>query len=291
MGSILLLCVLLISCSTTESFSEPGLQSCSSCQLYFREKLLNFANEMYRELEYYRAITEYRRILTFFPNELDAIHFEYRIFECYYLSQHYLEALAWARRIEKTYSNNDEIVSEANILIGDSLRQLANLKGAIVSYSTAVELGGPQKKGRALYGIGLARTAAEDWDSATEAFATIESDMPQYSRAQDALVRIREAASLPRKSPHLASALNLIPGVGYVYVGQPQTGIAAFVVDFLAGFATYSAFKGGQTGLGVGVGLLTVGWYTGGIYGGRVGAMKYNRRITKRLLNELNRPQ
>jgi hypothetical protein len=83
--------------------------------------------------------------------------------------------------------------------------------------------------------------------------------------ASDAISKFR---SLKQKSLLLASTLSIIiPGSGYVYGGHLTTGISAFLLNSLIGYASYSSFKSGNNGMGILTGIIGLGFYIGNIQG------------------------
>lgn len=82
-----------------------------------------------------------------------------------------------------------------------------------------------------------------------------------------------------RKSPFIAGSLNaILPGLGYLYLGQKQSAFTAFMLNSLtAGTAVYF-YKNNN----LPAALLTLsfesGWYFGGIYGAKQEATFFNKR-------------
>lgn len=82
------------------------------------------------------------------------------------------------------------------------------------------------------------------------------------------------------KSPSKARFFNaLLPGAGYVYVEQVNTGITALLVNAVFIGATYQFAKHGLVFPAIIAGSLEVGWYIGGIWGAGRAAAEYNERL------------
>lgn len=83
-----------------------------------------------------------------------------------------------------------------------------------------------------------------------------------------------------RKSPLLAQLLNaVIPGTGYLYLGQKQTAVTALAVNslFIASMAYFFAKQNYPAGI-----IATsfeIGWYFGGILGAKENANIYNEKL------------
>jgi len=91
-----------------------------------------------------------------------------------------------------------------------------------------------------------------------------------------------------RKSPRTAQLLNtFIPGAGYFYLGQPQSGTTALLLNGLFIWAAYHFYHHGQIAAGTIFTSFELGWYFGGIFGAGLEAKYYNERIYERLANPL----
>lgn len=83
-----------------------------------------------------------------------------------------------------------------------------------------------------------------------------------------------------KKSTTTAQLLNTaLPGAGYLYLGQTQSAITAFLLNGLFIWASCYFFQQGNTAAGVIFTSLEAGWYFGGIYGAGQEAKFYNERL------------
>lgn len=94
-----------------------------------------------------------------------------------------------------------------------------------------------------------------------------------------------------KKSVKAAQLFNaLVPGAGYLYVGQAQSAITAFLLNGLFIWASVYFFQHGNTAAGIIFTSVEAGWYFGGIYGAGQEAKLYNERVYERyatpLMNE-----
>lgn len=87
-----------------------------------------------------------------------------------------------------------------------------------------------------------------------------------------------------KKSTRTAQLLNVfVPGAGYLYVGQTQSAITAFLLNGAFIWASCYFFQHGNTAAGIIFTSIEAGWYFGGIYGAGQEAKFYNERIYERL--------
>ena len=82
-----------------------------------------------------------------------------------------------------------------------------------------------------------------------------------------------------KKSVKKAQGLNFLPGAGYLYVGQRQSAITAFLFNGLFIAAAVYFYQDGNIPAGLIATSFEAGWYFGGIYGAGEAAKLYNERI------------
>lgn len=83
-----------------------------------------------------------------------------------------------------------------------------------------------------------------------------------------------------KKSVGKAQFLNaIVPGAGYLYLGQNQSAATAFFLNGLFIAASTYFFLDGNIAAGVIFTSFEAGWYFGGIYGGGLEAKAYNERL------------
>ncbi len=83
-----------------------------------------------------------------------------------------------------------------------------------------------------------------------------------------------------KKSVGKAQGLNaLLPGAGYLYLGQKQSAATAFFLNGLFIAASVYFFEQGNIAAGVIFTSFEAGWYFGGIYGAGLEAKAYNERL------------
>ena len=73
-----------------------------------------------------------------------------------------------------------------------------------------------------------------------------------------------------------------LPGAGYLYVGQKQSAMTAFLLNGLFIAAAVHFFNHKQYAAGAITLSFETGWYFGGIYGAGESAKLYNERVYER---------
>ena len=106
------------------------------------------------------------------------------------------------------------------------------------------------------------------------------SQLTEFLECQTATQEILTTFTKSCKSPSLAGFLNaVVPGLGYLYIGQKQSALTAFCLNSLfISTAGYFFYKGNIPAAVITLSFET-GWYFGGILGAKEGATLYNERL------------
>jgi len=100
-------------------------------------------------------------------------------------------------------------------------------------------------------------------------------------------ISINNLKNFKPKNITTATILGIIPGLGYLYSKHPKSAFSSLVMNGLIGFATYTSFKTQNSGLGILLGITTLGFYFGNIKGGKNAAIRYNETFTNSQLKKL----
>ena len=292
----------------------PRLSSEEKSQDWGREYFigLSFA----KELDLYQAITAFKRASFFIPlNELQRkSEIEYQILNAYYLGKRYSDVIdsfensslaSTDRNFIALYDmliilydsylkcNNPERAQQILYMADKSFPKLSKklaLSGAIASadFSNIRKLAtdpqiqeeilaletkvSPLKKGMILTSEDLQNFNPED-----EKNLSILQDL---SACSDAALEISRNYAKAKKSPAVAATLNaLIPGSGYLYLGQAQSAFTSLAFNSLFIAASTHFFLKGNYAAGAITSTFELGWYLGGIFGASEGAKFYNVRL------------
>ena len=211
-----------------------------------------YAERLFRDGEYYRAITEYKRLAHFFPKG----------------------ALAKAARVRigEAYLNGGEAASAADHfgrLLEDS---------AMAPYRAELFY---------LRGLGRLEQDAHLPYSLRESHIELALGdfraVPENGFRPPGLMKFVQALEEPRgtpsKSPWLAGGLSaVLPGSGSFYVGRYGEGALALAVNALFLHATWKAYRDDNDGLGTVLAVGALAFYGGAIYAAANGAHKFNDR-------------
>jgi tetratricopeptide (TPR) repeat protein len=253
---------------------------------------LGLARDAFERGQYPQAAIEYERFVYFFPedprrgqallavgrshmgaNNLDAA---VQAFERLIDSPHGKVLTAGSPGVTAYL-----LLSRCHEAQGKQAQAVVDLENLIVCTSD------PDVEDQARYRIGWLYLESAAIDSARRQFGRIGSPNADRYRLADLNQAMDRFDELPTKSPTLAGALGLVPGLGYLYCERPRDALVAFGVNAGLALAAIEAFEQDMETLGVLVGLVGLGFYTGSIHGTVNAAHKYNSAQARGFLEQL----
>jgi tetratricopeptide (TPR) repeat protein len=234
------------------------------------------------ELDLYRAISTYKRaeILVSPIDKGRKLEIQYDILLCYFFARRYDEAVLYFEKselahVDKTFPAYKDLF--------------------LILYECYREIDAPEKEEKILElmqqsdpttaeKLNISRKVREgDLDAVQE--LCIGPPRTEY------LCTLLDQYNAQKKSIATAQTLNaLLPGAGYLYIGQKTAAFTAFLLNSLFIIAAYEFFHQGHTAGGIITTVFETGWYFGGIYGVGLEAKYYNERIYEKtassVLNE-----
>jgi hypothetical protein len=220
------------------------------------------AEALLAEGEYYRAVTEYKRLAHYFPSGRHAAAAQQRIAVALLLGGEPAQAL---RHADVQLAASAPSSAAPSSAAEPALRDRWLVLRAIAHLDLDADRPYPLRK--------------RNLDQARADLAAVSPAAPEQPRIAGFLRALDDPPEQPRKSPLLAGALSaLLPGTGSFYVGRPAEGALALFVNALLIGGTVTAFQEHQDGLGVGLGVLALTFYGGSIYAAASGAHKFNDR-------------
>lgn len=240
----------------------PGRVQPGDGRLVLTERgIWDYAETLFRSGEFYRAISEYKRLLHYFPDS----------------------AMASATRMR---------IGEAYLQGGEPGQGVAHL-GLLLSLPRMAPF-----RPEVLYLRGIGRLElkqhlpyaerAEHVRAGLNDLRDIPTRWPGRGRV-DAFLRAMDSPPrpLPSKSPWLAGGLSaLVPGAGSAYGGRWSEAALAFFINALFIGATLEAVREDDDGLALVLGIGALAFYAGNIYAAVNGAHKFNNRIRAAYLTQ-----
>ncbi len=222
-----------------------------------------------KKLDLYRAISTFERADILVPAEnaerKEAI--EYYILLCYYLAQRYDTLLDYFQTSELHH------VDKSFLAFEDLL---------IILYESYLQTG--QKEEAVKIQMMIQEHYPETATKLKLSAALIDADFQTLQALEknpslDFIPPFLDNYESKKKSITKAKLLNILPGAGYLYLGQHRSALTAFLINGLFIFATYEFFHNGYTAAAIITLSFEVGWYFGGINGAGEEAKFYNEQL------------
>jgi len=230
-------------------------------------------------LDLYQAITAFKRseILLASTNLERRSELFYDTLLCYYLGKKYSDVV---ETFEKSPLQNANArfpaFCDLLVILYDSYLQINDLHRAALILETLRKFYPEAAETLTLYSS-LSQGNVESIETLSETY-------PERSYLRDFLTTYRDQKKSVAKAQFFNAAL---PGAGYLYIGQGQTALTAFLINGLFIAASWYFFESGNTPAGIIFTSFELGWYFGGIYGAKEEAKAYNERIYERIASPM----
>ena len=252
-----------------------------------REKQLGFAESLYSEGDYYRAITEYKRFNFLYPVDLLVEKSDFRIGECYFKAKRWSEAIDVFKPFILKYPRGS-FRDNAIFMRGQAEKQLKRYPDALSTFDELIKSQSLAFSDKASYERTMILVEQEEWVKAREAFATLSEDNPLYPSAIRFSQGLERMDQIPQKSPAVAGTLAaILPGAGHLYTERPRDAFVSFLLNGSFIWAAIELFRNNNYVAGGIVTFFEVGWYSGNIYSAVSSAHKFNRRVQDEFIQGL----
>lgn len=243
------------------------------------------------EEDYYRAITEYKKLIFLFPDSEHLPGALYQIGLAYYNGKDYESAVKSFARVRQTYAAS--YFSSAALHEGLSYEKLGRDDAAALAYERSRMFNASHPDAANAH-LSIVLNAAEHDD-----IAKVRSELNDFQvnypekvsvpLTQELFSLIDTYEAQPKKSPGLAGTMSaIIPGSGQAYANHYKDGLMAFAVNGLFIAATIAAIDNRNYALAGIVGGIGVPFYVGNIYGAANAAQKWNLSLSRKLRNDLS---
>ncbi len=243
------------------------------------------------EGDYYRAITEFKKLTFLFPDSERLSEAFYLIGMAYYKGKDYKSAVNSFAKVRKAYTASN--YSSAAFYEGLSYSKLGLPDKAALSFERA-RLFDESHPDAANAQLGLSLNALEK-DNVADSRAKLDEFLANYPEdervpgVQASFGLLDEYESQPRKSPALAGTMSaVIPGSGQMYAEHYKDGLMAFVVNGLFIAGTVAALDDDNYALAAIVGGVGLPFYIGNIYGAANASRKWNLSLSRKLRDDLS---
>lgn len=256
--------------TTSNSSAFPPMSQAERRQDWGKEVIMGDAFAC--ELDLYRALTCYKRAEILIPPKFSErqLQIQYNILQSYYIGGKYQDVIDTFEKgplyfVLPSFSAFDDLI----IMLYDAYQKIEQQEKAD-SFLQLIE----SRKPEIAQHIRLSNALLHADFCALDEEKELECFLTNYHS---------QTLSIRR-----AQVLNaILPGAGYLYVGQKQTALTSFVINTLFTAAAYHFFAHGNIGAGLIISSLEAGWYLGGINGAGLAAKEFNERIYNSSVREL----
>ena len=252
------------------------------------ERVMDFADYLYRMGDYYRAITEFERFAFTYPDHPSVKLARFQVAKSYYMGQKWDQAAERFRLLSEEYAK-EETGRKSLFMLGEVYLAQMEYQRAIPVYNSFVKTyPDDERRDVAIIQIGRCQLWQRDWRLAGETFENIGPDSPLRTQAQGLAAGARGFPSIQRKSPVLAGTLSaVLPGAGQFYIGRTTDAVISFLLNGVFIWGAVESFRNGNNVAGGILVAFESGWYLGNIFNATSGAYKFNRRVEQNYLNNL----
>ena len=244
-------------------------------------RLYLFAEELYQTGQYYRALTEYQRFQSYYPNHEMSENVMFKIGLCYFRGKKYKEGASAFEEMNSHYPGTT-LGKEALLMAGECYRKQGFTMLAMERFGTLTENPIQEETTvKAIYAMGLISAENNKLEEATEHFKRLEEN-PSYTAESKRLVEdVNKYKTSKRKNPTAAGILAIVPGLGHLYCERSGDALVSFLVNGLFTWGAVESFNQNQYVLGGILAFFELGWYVGNITSAVGSAHKYNRSQQK----------
>jgi len=254
------------------------------------EKVISFADHLYSQGDYYRAITEYERFLFHYPAHPLAENARYQIGMSYFRGDKFSQAIQRFLELSENHPR-EEVGKKSLIMLAEAYSRKKDYSLAIGALNRFLERypDNPQADSARIK-KGWLYLDQRDWAQASEQFRALPTESAFHEQAVSLAEEAKKYPEIPRKSPALAAGLSaIVPGAGQLYVKRPSDAGVSFLLNGAFIWGTIEAFKNHNDVTGGILLFFESGWYLGNIYNAMGSAYKYNSRAEQEFTDKLKR--
>jgi TolA-binding protein len=258
---------------------------------YIDEELqMGLADHFFQEEDYYRAITEYKRFLFFFPQSGRVEEALWKIAKSYFNGHKWDETISACDEWLKKFPDSPR-AGDAYFLKGLAFAEKKDFSQARYFFQKTQESSpGTALADEAQFQIARTYVKEEKWREAADEFRKVRKSSKLYPKGDYWAKGLDRMDEVPHKSPAAAGILAaILPGAGHVYSERYRDAAVAFLLNGAFIWGMVESFQHNNNVVG---GILTffeLGWYSGNIYSAVASAHKYNKREQQQYLEELEK--
>ncbi len=254
-------------------------------------KQFDYAKKCYDKNDYLTAIVEFKRFLSFFPENEKTFDAKFHVGMSWYNGGKFGEAIIEFNEIIEKESlvkaDSGQIKINAYFMLARCHVASGNPVMAEIILGNFIKISDNiNEKDRARNTIGWIRFETAKWEKSKTAFSSVSAVNREKYQVPDLQKRLDETEKIKEKNPLIAGLSGLIPGAGYIYTNRYQDAFISFLFNGALIYAAYESFERENYALGGVISFVGFGFYSGSIYGSVSSAHKYNRKERRQFINQ-----
>jgi len=250
--------------------------------------VLSFADHLYAQKDYYRAITEYKRFLFLNPSSSLVPTAEYQI-GMSYMNGDKLDTAVQIFSDLADKRTKEVVGRKALLMLAESyfrMKQYCEAQYALEKFLTRYP--DDLQNDAIRVKIGWYLLCQGEKELALKKFQSCPASSSVCDQAERLAKEVITYDKIPHKSPLLAGSLSaILPGTGQLYAGRFRDALLSFMINGGLIWASLEAFDRDENMAGGMFALLGASWYAGNIYNAVNSANKANRINLQNFLNNV----
>ncbi len=278
---ILLLCLILFGENGVKN-AECGIQNAEFLER--TENVLAFADNLFDNEDYYRAIGEYQRFvfISKAARNKSTQKAMFRIGLCYQKSRQWTAATKYFKELQ---TQLPEQIEPIRFEIARTCYLMGEFQQAIPIFQS---LTGTTLADYSQYMLGSCYLKQMDWTGAEDAFRHVNLDSSVYASAQEMIEFAQNGCNLPHKPPFAAGIMSMLfPGAGQMYLHRFGDGTFSMLLTLGTAWLGHHYFQQGDKTAGNILSGLGYVFYAGNAYGAAASAKLINASSLANYLEQI----
>ncbi len=247
----------------------------------YLKKQFEYADSLYKNQNYYDAITEFKRLLFFDKYGEYKYQANEMIGLSYKQGAKFSDAILYFTIAEMNARNNDELLESKLLIIRCNIlrRTTSHAIDLLTLLGNDKRFADEEKE--IFYWKGWTYIFADEWNKASQEFSKTDTN--------ETLSSLCKKVDEDKYSVAFADAIShFIPGAGQIYTGHYLSGLLSLGWNILWGYVTVNAFEANRVFDGLVVGnFLWLRFYNGNLQNAKKFAEEENLKITNKAMQFL----
>jgi len=245
------------------------------------DKQLKYADKLFESMQYFDAVTEYKRLHFFKAANNNNSDIYTKIALCYKAGGYYDNAIKYFSQAEKVAASDSVVFQNRIEIIRCNILRKSTSRAVQLCNEIEKDVRFVLKRHEVFYWRGWAYMISDDWENAVKNFAVSEQFKELKLLCEQV---INDKVSIP-----FAKVISyILPGAGQIYSGKIFSGLMSLAWNLAAGYFTINAFISSRAFDGIVIAnLVWHRFYKGNLENSENFAVEKNLKIANKALNFL----